>query len=70
MIASKDSDQYMLRLPHGLREQIKQRANENGRSINTEILAAIESHLEGCNRLDEFERRLAKLERLHASSLG
>ena len=61
-IASKGDDQYMLRLPDGLRERIKHRAAVNGRSLNTEIVDAIERHLERGDRLDEFERRLAKLE--------
>jgi predicted DNA-binding protein len=61
-IARKGDAQYMLRLPDGLREHIKRRAALNGRSLNTEIVDAIERHLERGDRLDELERRLAKLE--------
>jgi hypothetical protein len=61
-VASKNDDQYMLRLPDGLRERIKRHATINGRSLNTEIVDAIERHLERTNRLDEFEQRLTRLE--------
>lgn len=36
-------DQFMLRLPDGWREAIKARAARNRRSMNQEILAALES---------------------------
>jgi hypothetical protein len=50
-IAAKDADQYMLRLPPGLRDRVAHRAAENGRSMNTEIVEAIEKHLEGADRM-------------------
>lgn len=55
-IAAKDADQYMLRLPSGMRGQIAKLAEENGRSMNTEIVAAIEQHLKSPARLDAVER--------------
>jgi predicted DNA-binding protein len=61
-IARKGDDQYMLRLPDGLRGRIKQHAAVNGRSLNSEIVDAIERHLERGDRLEELERRIAKLE--------
>jgi plasmid stability protein len=36
-------DKYMLRLPDGWRDAIKERAGRNRRSMNSEILAALES---------------------------
>jgi predicted DNA-binding protein len=50
-IAAKDADQYMLRLPPGLRDRVARRAAENGRSMNTEIVEAIEKYLEGADRM-------------------
>jgi hypothetical protein len=50
-IAAKDADQYMLRLPPGLRDRVARRATENGRSMNTEIIDAIEKHLMGADRV-------------------
>lgn len=37
----RGSDQYPLRLPEGLRDRIKQTADDNGRSMNAEIVAAL-----------------------------
>lgn len=40
-----DEAQFHLRLPHELHEKIKQRAKMNNRSLNSEIIAAIEESL-------------------------
>jgi predicted DNA-binding protein len=53
-IAAKDADQYMLRLPPGLRDRLARRAAENGRSMNTEIVEAIEQHLTGADRVTQL----------------
>ena len=42
MIAGRNSDQFSLRLPDGLRESIKTAAREAGRSMNTEIIMTLE----------------------------
>lgn len=39
----RDSDKFMLRLPDGWRDVLKVRAARNRRSMNQEILAALES---------------------------
>jgi predicted DNA-binding protein len=62
MIAHRTDVQYLLRLPEDLRKRIKARASLNGRSINTEIVAAIEKHLNGGDRVEELEKRVAALE--------
>ena len=59
-IAGKDADQYMLRLPVGLRDRVARRATENGRSMNTEIIEAIEKHLEGVDRVTQIWETLKK----------
>lgn len=38
----RGSDQFQLRLPTGLKEQIKVIAEDNGRSINSEIVSRLE----------------------------
>jgi plasmid stability protein len=38
-------DQYMLRLPPGMRDDLKARAKANKRSMNAEIVAALEAWL-------------------------
>lgn len=63
MIAKKSADAYMLRFPAGLRDRLKERTAISGRSLNTEIIAAIERQLDADDRLTDIERRLAKLEK-------
>lgn len=48
--AARGSDQFMLRLPDGMREHIKAAADLSGRSMNAEIIA----------RLDESFNPIAK----------
>lgn len=38
----RESDKFMLRLPDGMRDRIKVAADRNGRSMNSEIVAALE----------------------------
>jgi predicted DNA-binding protein len=52
--AGRGSDQYMIRFPDGLRDRLASRAAENGRSMNTEIVEAIERHLQGSDRISEM----------------
>jgi len=42
-MTDKDKDKFMLRLPAGWRETLKGLAKKNRRSMNQEILAALES---------------------------
>jgi predicted DNA-binding protein len=67
-IAAKDADQYMLRLPPGLRDSVARRAAENGRSMNTEIIDAIEKHLRDADRVTKlwefFEKHRENIEAL------
>ncbi|WP_025593113.1 Arc family DNA-binding protein [Agrobacterium tumefaciens] len=41
---ARGDDQYMLRLPAGMRDEIKASADANGRSINAEIVARLVGH--------------------------
>lgn len=43
--APQNQDKYVLRLPDGMREAVKQLAETNRRSMNAEIIAALEMHL-------------------------
>lgn len=40
----RGADQFQLRLPEGMRDRIKAAADRNGRSMNTEIVVALEEH--------------------------
>lgn len=39
----RGADQYTVRFPDGLRDRIKDAAEENGRSMNAEIIARLEA---------------------------
>lgn len=39
----RESDKFMLRLPEGMRDRIKNAADSNNRSMNAEIVAALEA---------------------------
>jgi hypothetical protein len=43
---TRESDRFMLRLPDGMRDQIAESAKENGRSMNAEIVARLQSSYE------------------------
>lgn len=58
----RSGDQYMLRMPPGLRERVAKRAAENGRSMSSEIIDAIEKHLEEADRFNEVRTFLEKYE--------
>lgn len=45
-IPSRGSDQFVLRFPPGLRDQIRDIAEKNGRSMNAEIIARLMESLE------------------------
>jgi predicted DNA-binding protein len=40
--ANRDSDKFMLRMPDGLRDRIKTASEHSGRSMNSEIVSALE----------------------------
>lgn len=44
---SRTADKFVVRLPDGMRKAIEELAADNHSSMNTEIIRAIESHLEG-----------------------
>jgi hypothetical protein len=58
----RDSDQFLLRLPDGMRERILSAAEVNGRSMNAEIIARLKTSFESGYGLDEVLKRLEKLE--------
>jgi hypothetical protein len=60
-MAGKRADQYMLRFPEGMRENLAKLAASNGRSMNTEIIAALEKHLERDSDIKRLERKLGEL---------
>lgn len=43
----KEYDKFVVRLPDGMRDEIAKKAESNGRSMNSEIIAAIEAWISG-----------------------
>lgn len=45
-MSHKRDDQYIVRFPDGLRDRVRQMAKANRRSMNSEIILAIEARVE------------------------
>lgn len=54
MSDSRTADKFVLRLPDGLRERYKEQAKANGRSMNSEMIKALEKGLEDDQRETEL----------------
>ncbi|MDR7146179.1 Arc family DNA-binding protein [Rhizobium sp. BE258] len=48
--ASRGADQFVVRLPEGLRDQVKQSADRNLRSMNSEIIYHLQQAVQNDNR--------------------
>jgi hypothetical protein len=53
---TRESDKFMLRLPDGMRDRIKARADAEKRSMNAEIVTALDSWLFDMEHLEESNR--------------
>jgi predicted DNA-binding protein len=60
-MVGKRAAQYMLRFPDGMRENLAKLATANGRSMNTEIIAALEKHLERDDKISELDQEIEQL---------
>jgi hypothetical protein len=54
----RDYDKFMLRFPDGMRDAIAERAKQNGRSMNSEIVQILQDALDG--RLEKLEEVIHK----------
>jgi hypothetical protein len=54
---SSKQDQFVLRFPEGLRDKVKDAAEESGRSMNAEIITRIEAYDSGGDVAEEWKRR-------------
>jgi len=59
----RGSDQIKLRVPNGMREELKEAAKANSRSMNAEIIARLENFKAQSNhsRLERMEAKIDKL---------
>lgn len=60
--AGRYDDQYMVRFPPGMRDRIKAAAEENGRSMNSEIISRLEDSFETAEIIPSLGKALDKLE--------
>lgn len=63
------NDKFMLRLPDGWRDAIKARAARNRRSMNSEILAALESVVSAATTGVQFGDQAPAVAHSHADAL-
>lgn len=56
---SQAAERFVLRMPPGMRQRIAERARENSRSMNSEIVAALQVYLEGSRGGLNLDDRLA-----------
>ena len=63
-----DRDRIIVRLPDGMRDDLAALAESNGRSMTSEVVAAIEKHLKGADRVTQlwefFERHRQQIEEI------
>lgn len=62
MKTARASDKFLLRLPPGMREFIKQQAAENGRSMNAEIINRLKESKILDPQLKNLNKRITALE--------
>lgn len=60
MSTGRESDKFMLRLPDGMRERIKEVADASGRSMNAEIVFRLNASLSYNSMEDMFADQLAQ----------
>jgi predicted DNA-binding protein len=59
---TRREDQFVVRLPAGMRDRIAAVAANNGRSMNAEIVKALEKHLENDDTLTVLWEKVERLE--------
>ena len=57
---SRKLDQFIIRLPDGMRDRIKLFAEINGRSMNAEIVAALSDYYADMRVIEDQARRLVR----------
>lgn len=61
-VPSRGVDQFVLRFPNGIRERIREEAEQNGRSMNSEILDRLEASLEARETIQQLREEVSRLE--------
>ena len=55
-IPSRGSDQFVVRMPDGMRNRLREAADANGRSMNAEIIARLEGSFPDPDADKKFEK--------------
>jgi Arc-like DNA binding dprotein len=63
-VSAHDLDRVIVRLPEGMRDKVAALAEANGRSMTAEVVAALEQHLKGADRLSAVETFVEKHRKL------
>lgn len=58
---SRDLDKVIIRLPDGLKERIRRVAEENGRSVNSELVTLLDRTYPADTTIDECVEEIAAL---------
>lgn len=62
MSNSRTADKFVIRLSPGLRDKYRDMAKRNGRSMNSEMVRALEAGLDAEEKLTEIATRLDQVE--------
>lgn len=66
---SQTQDKFTVRFPDGMRDEIAKRAEANGRSMNSEIIAAIEAWISGSSE-DISQKDVSRIIRIATQAFG
>lgn len=58
---SRDLDKVIIRLPDGLKERIRRVAEENGRSVNSELVTLLDRTYPAETTIDECVQKIASI---------
>lgn len=58
---ARDDPQFNFRMPHEIKEKVKQRAKMNGRSINAELMQIVLDALDKSAAVKEYKNETEKL---------
>ena len=67
MSKSRDADKFVVRLPDGMRERIAERAAENGRSMNSEVVRMLHAGMDSGQALSDTAQQLISAVRAELS---
>lgn len=58
---SRELDKVVIRLPDGLKERIRRVAEENGRSVNSELVTLLDRTYPAVSAIDEYIEAIASI---------